>query len=709
MDGLEFTIEQLKIKIYTNIPDKSLQMVDFTRDLLSYEDTSDEGIILESLPCFTNDIEYPLNILRKLEYSERINFFFNSEKFTEILRTSYSEDDELDAEDENYYALRERRTRKNIMTMIELIFPTKEPVKNDIHQSHDNLLLKTSTKPLWYDVFGNKYFSYLKINGKIYTIKKNVWLNDILNHPVYRKLVVEYRKLRKWADEKIQSKESKFKDPNKQIRANKDKLKQLFQELNNEMSNLLDREDESEKNKVMAVKFKNVKDVLDGNYNESDFIKITEDNTKYGWIKIRNTGKDVNKDDYDKLIEKIRKEYDNLNKNQTNMSELNEIFEEPINKVKNNDIIFRQFQAFMNTYREPIRKTSNIYLQELLDAVIGVTENEENNVNAIKYYKLMNALYKQYIAQEILTDEDLQNKNGDPLFVDKNNTIINLSNVGISYINIGQNNKPTKEIYIMIDLIDGKLTDENAGCILKSNVLGNRFETQIRKYKYPENKWAVDKNRKMIYLNELEKNNKENKMNENKEFNQDDKQVRNNTYSNNDKTTIYKNRSTLNANFQSQIVDNEKEKINKIISNMQQSYLDPEVQCFNTNELIKCIKNIKSSTDLQENSQKLYNVINLWNEDIRYKNDKLLEKMIGIETNLLRRNLILDEQLKVEKVKNDPTGKYKLIIGREKLFNELFDIIIKKLIMIEKKKDNKLQGGTRKKLRNYNRITKKKY
>ena len=209
MDGLEFTIEQLKIKIYTNIPDKSLQMVDFTRDLLSYEDTSDEGIILESLPCFTNDIEYPLNILRKLEYSERINFFFNSEKFTEILRTSYSEDDELDAEDENYYALRERRTRKNIMTMIELIFPTKEPVKNDIHQSHNNLLLKTSTKPLWYDVFGNKYFSYLKINGKIYTIKKNVWLNDILNHPVYRKLVVEYRKLRKWADEKIQSKETK--------------------------------------------------------------------------------------------------------------------------------------------------------------------------------------------------------------------------------------------------------------------------------------------------------------------------------------------------------------------------------------------------------------------------------------------------------------------------------------------------------------------
>jgi hypothetical protein len=142
---------------------------------------------------------------------------------------------------------------------------------------------------------------------------------------------------------------------------------------------------------------------------------------------------------------------------------------------------------------------------------------------------------------------------------------------------------------------------------------------------------------------------------------------------------------------------------------MQQSYLDPEVQCFNTNELIKCIKNIKSSIDLQENSQKLYNVINLWNEDIGYKNDKLLEKMIGIETNLLRRNLILDEQLKVEKVKNDPTGKYKLIIGREKLFNELFDIIIKKLIMIEKKKDNKLQGGTRKKLRNYNRITKKKY
>jgi len=39
------------------------------------------------------------------------------------------------------------------------------------------------------------YYSYFKINDEIYTVKKNIWINDILNHPVYQRLITEYRKM----------------------------------------------------------------------------------------------------------------------------------------------------------------------------------------------------------------------------------------------------------------------------------------------------------------------------------------------------------------------------------------------------------------------------------------------------------------------------------------------------------------------------------
>ena len=42
-----------------------------------------------------------------------------------------------------------------------------------------------------------KYFSYLNINEEIYTFKKIIWINDIINHPKYNNLILEYNKLKK--------------------------------------------------------------------------------------------------------------------------------------------------------------------------------------------------------------------------------------------------------------------------------------------------------------------------------------------------------------------------------------------------------------------------------------------------------------------------------------------------------------------------------
>jgi hypothetical protein len=169
MEEVEFTIESLAIKIYTNIPDKQNQIVNFTRSMLyipkptnNDEVVEVESVALEEMPFFTIDVEYPVDQLNRLDYQSRVNFFFNSGKFVDILRPYYVKEDNTAVEtdetaDDSYYEKRERRARRNIMTMLEILFPTKFPVINDIQTSYDFIKDKQSTRPFWFNPFQTHY------------------------------------------------------------------------------------------------------------------------------------------------------------------------------------------------------------------------------------------------------------------------------------------------------------------------------------------------------------------------------------------------------------------------------------------------------------------------------------------------------------------------------------------------------------------------
>ena len=67
MERVEFDIEQLDIRIYTNIANSDEQLVKFTRSMLHIpktdEEDTEENVLLVDLPYFTSDIEYPLSKL----------------------------------------------------------------------------------------------------------------------------------------------------------------------------------------------------------------------------------------------------------------------------------------------------------------------------------------------------------------------------------------------------------------------------------------------------------------------------------------------------------------------------------------------------------------------------------------------------------------------------------------------------------------------
>ena len=93
MEQVEFEVEPLKVMIYTNITNSKDEMVEFNRGMLhipkSPDDETNTEMTLANLPFFTSDIEYPISRLNRMNYHDRVNFFFNQKNFIDILRPYY--------------------------------------------------------------------------------------------------------------------------------------------------------------------------------------------------------------------------------------------------------------------------------------------------------------------------------------------------------------------------------------------------------------------------------------------------------------------------------------------------------------------------------------------------------------------------------------------------------------------------------------------
>ena len=188
MTTTSYNIQELKIFIRSNIlknNDSEYDNFEFTKDNLYLQDQKKFNKTLNTYPYFTRDIGYPRDKLLSLSMRKRIEFFFNLDQYM-LFITTYGEKNKDKIEAAN----------DNINIMLELLFPTQFPIHNDIKDSHSyyitgnrgisNQMLSMITNP-----FENKY-SYITHNGKIYTTRRVIWVNDMLNHSIYKKLIDLY-------------------------------------------------------------------------------------------------------------------------------------------------------------------------------------------------------------------------------------------------------------------------------------------------------------------------------------------------------------------------------------------------------------------------------------------------------------------------------------------------------------------------------------
>jgi hypothetical protein len=515
---MNFDIEALSIVLNTNIPDAKYKSIKFTRKLL-YDplDKKDQStLILNDYPYFTHDVKYPDSNLLKLSYKERVNFFFNLDRFNELL-TPYI-NDKLDGsvKDDKYYEKRSQNIKDNINIMLLLLFPTKYPMINELSDSLNYVISPTKNKKktygFLYNPFAAQLYSYLDIGGKKYTTKSVVWLNDIMNHPTYNEFLREYR------DFYNISSEEEFKTE----QAIKERLDQLIIYINAALSMInsvktTDNLSLYTKKIILYLKkisvnlgidvikddglFKNV-DVEKEFFNKVDEYKMilkrikeikSNDPDFISWS-IINSGDNASSETKKKNaeIKEIIKKILNLDlgkyiERYSLLKSFSTANYKELNSVSNDEVI-RKFYIVLRRMRGVYLQTSNKKLQNLIDL--------EDKKDILMFHDLMKTISK-YMRNE--KDSKLKQPE--------------LLDVGLSFINlsVSDNRKtPRREIYIMIDLIEGIIDDKNwqkINCSFLNEYLGNEFETLARSWnildfnsfnKVRTNDWRIDKNR-MLY------------------------------------------------------------------------------------------------------------------------------------------------------------------------------------------------------------------
>ena len=606
---MSINIDELKIKISTNISDSKSKIIEFKRSMLYHPDLIGINLELNEYPYFTFDVKYPLFSLKYLTYKDRVEFFFNKEKFNNTLLAFSKEKGILDItkvdskkEEEIYNKRKEKNIEKNIIIMLELLFPTKFPVINDIQTSYNIIQGNIKLKNVELNPIIPFYYSYLKINEEIYTIKKNIWINDILNHPEYQRLIIEYYKI--WTI----------------LEEIKIKIKKEYYENNDETK-------EQEKNDRLE--------------------KINE------YFKSENPSGD---------------------------------------KKYPTPLEYTIFKNMLINYRKPRRESTNQELQEII--------NLSGSTDVTEFYKFMKFLHDRYfkIGKNIETNLDY-NKYKKKL------------KVGLCIINTDVLDTPKREIYIYTDFIKGEVNinnEKNIWCPFVGDYLGNQLERIIFNFNSKKNNninsmnWNILKNR-MIFSIKKSKSESSNKslMIEEKPLKKSENYTTNDRNPTNDKENSNIN-IILKTNFIKIIKDNDE--IKKILNEINKTFIMflKDLNQLSEQNLLEFIK---------KNKKEIFILIEKWNKDPIYKNDKLLSYI----------NEILSKITRDLRNTEDNIARYTIIPGKiqelnkekyNKILLTLYLLIINIFDKLERKKNIRQQGflrqgGTKKKFFKGIRYTRK--
>lgn len=524
---------QINIIIDTNIPNE--KEFSFTKDVL-YNKILEKTENFSQYPYFSSYIPYPEKILKNFDYPSQVAFFFNKDEFIRILKNTddykkmfkESEDTHKQSELEQTKKFQQRRKKggssqneniiqKNIMIMLSIIFPTNYPVLNNISNSYDSLFTSklnissvNGIVPFLLSITlgiqsKQPKYSYIKSPSKgICTVTEVVWLNDIYNHPEYKKIIDQYTTFQKWKITEV--KQLQLEIDNELKVYNKSYGKGL-----NELNGII-----SDKTIQKKIKDKFVYKMQRSNINIKPEIEFNTFIDKLAIItkninNLRNYIKDLIllKHSYEIISTNIKDELIGI-KGLNIQSLMNSI-----EKVElNNEIIDNYLESSSIQFESENQTSEEKKLQERIKRWSGYSKYNEF-MNLLKTFKKPNNESSNIFLQEVIEDfirGDTENE-FEELMHPINSKSPDIAKFIKTGITMKSSNPIKNTIYVRMDVIAGEINDSNKNeinCMFNGDYLGNELNRLLK----PNNKfWELDPNRFFFDLktgegnekNELEK------------------------------------------------------------------------------------------------------------------------------------------------------------------------------------------------------------
>lgn len=194
----ERKILNIRIILNTNIPGQTTfpltKSTLYLKDLEGTETKSEES----QYPYFTTDVELPYSDIEALGRKRSVEFFFDKELFRRKVMTL----------PRSKNGSKNDNARKNVITMLTIFFPTSFPIEENISDSFRTKIQEMQTAKTKVSILPNfvsrflftseNNYSYIRLGGAVYSVVGTTWINDIINHPEYRKLLEFGKGISSW-------------------------------------------------------------------------------------------------------------------------------------------------------------------------------------------------------------------------------------------------------------------------------------------------------------------------------------------------------------------------------------------------------------------------------------------------------------------------------------------------------------------------------
>lgn len=580
---MNMNVYQIKMKLLTKIPKN--ENIELTSSLLQHTVKKP----LSNYPFFTDSKPFPKNKLQSLTYDEIVTFFFNNKRFNSVMKNVYMQNK---TKKKNYKIMNIKKDKnkdvnntdfsenknkfENFIIMLQLLFPTTFPLVNNIETSlsyvlpnktenipfeKNNVALNkskflsfkgTTTKLLRFlpNKF-NRKFSYLNINKTIYTISNVIWINDVMNHPIYKEILLKYNVFEQWRtnyESKLDEKEKK--ERNELIKF----ILRIMQKTNNPLDfkkiELPQMDDKNIKSstKLSITQFietnKKLQEMTINDYNDENkqsiiidlFISLinsfnslnTREYFSGSYENLKNIGRKVNeyelnRDIHDYIFD-LNFEYLNEDSSDSTSNERRNMI---ITKINN---FFPEFNNFIKTIREmKNRKIDNPIWKNIINKIIQGEKdhnfqslwNEINNCYSISDVDDINDENDENERKKRTKNvkEESQTKVGGNSKCKNNNDELNVGfDILISEYkkdpkenNDNYGNIPIIEIYLQINTIKGLVNENNMNilnCSYNDIFLGNMYTNLLYN---PNEQWNIKEHHMFFDAQNILKNNPEKK------------------------------------------------------------------------------------------------------------------------------------------------------------------------------------------------------